>query len=175
MKRLYLMRHAHCPHAYDLADIQRPLSDQGRTQAHFIGQYCRKNTLIPSIILCSNALRTRQTLEALTQAADLQPEILYSEELYHGGAGEHMHKLQTLDDRHDSALLIGHNPVIPALIAFLTNEDQSPRALYDGLIGLYAPATLTQLHCPIDSWSALSPYANALVTVTQPESGESAE
>ncbi|MBG78543.1 MAG: hypothetical protein CL570_05895 [Alphaproteobacteria bacterium] len=172
MKTLYLMRHAHCPVAYDLRDSQRPLSVKGHAQAKFIGAFMAQNGHAPSEVLCSTAVRVQETLASLRQTADLhlqQGSIHAKDILYNGSTGDYLHALQSLPDTCNSAMLIGHNPVIPALVTFLCDEDKSVPALYQSLISYYTPATLTQLTCPIDHWKDLAPYKNALTTVTQPK------
>lgn len=171
-KTLYLMRHAHCPSAPDLPDKQRPLSTTGHDQATFIGRLCAAHGYRPSVILCSSAVRTRETLAGVSAAAQFetpQTDIHYSDALYSGTTGTYLELLQTLPNHHSSAMLIGHNPIIPALVTCLANEKQSDDALYKSLISYYMPATLTQIECPIENWADLSPYKNALLTVNQPE------
>ena len=172
MKTVYLMRHAHCPPAYNLRDSQRPLSEKGHTQAHFIGAFMAQHQHAPDTVLCSTAVRAQETLSSLEKGADLTipAQQRHTQDiLYNGSTGDYMYALQSLPPSCNSAILIGHNPVIPALVTFLCDEDTSIPALYQSLISYYTPATLTQLTCPIDDWKNLSPYKNALTTVTPPE------
>ena len=53
------------------------LSDKGIEQAHLVGEQFRKNNFNPSFIGISDALRTRQTFEIISQYFDKLPIILY--------------------------------------------------------------------------------------------------
>ena len=63
MKRLLLLRHAKSSwHDPALTDFERPLNRRGRAAARAIGDYLVRNDLLPDLVLCSAAQRTRETL-----------------------------------------------------------------------------------------------------------------
>ena len=67
MRRLILLRHAKSSWDYaDLADVDRPLSERGRTAARAMGSYLRAHPIRPDLVLCSPAARTRETLALVT-------------------------------------------------------------------------------------------------------------
>ena len=64
MLTLSLLRHAH-PDRNDLSfkDFDRPLSSRGIAAAPRMGAYIAKQSLSPDHVLCSPAVRARQTLD----------------------------------------------------------------------------------------------------------------
>lgn len=73
MLRLILVRHAKS--GWDdpgLDDHDRPLAPRGRRAAGWLGTALRDGGFLPETILCSSALRTRQTLDGTgVEAPDL--------------------------------------------------------------------------------------------------------
>ena len=63
LKELVLMRHAHAaaPMGWQ-ADAERPLSPTGRAEAFAAGTWLRDTCEPPDAVLCSPAVRTRETL-----------------------------------------------------------------------------------------------------------------
>jgi phosphohistidine phosphatase len=116
MKReVILLRHAHAegPNPGQ-SDADRPLSARGVDEAKAAGRWLRGQTVLPALVLCSPALRARQTLQhALGDvAATSEPRI------YEASAGE---LIALIDDHVDAArlLLVGHNPGFETLVALL--------------------------------------------------------
>src|SRR5258708_5881164 len=105
-KALILLRHAHAETAKpDQDDMHRVLSPRGVTEAEGAGAWLKTHPTLPARILCSPAVRARQTLQhALGQVeATIEPRI------YEANAGD----LVNLIDEHaevDHLLLVGHNP-----------------------------------------------------------------
>jgi phosphohistidine phosphatase len=63
MKTLHLLRHAKSSWKDPaLDDHERPLSKRGRETAKMIGAYLRREKIRPDMVVCSTAVRTRQTL-----------------------------------------------------------------------------------------------------------------
>lgn len=66
MKRLILMRHAKSDWSErDTNDHDRTLNQRGQESASAMGDWLRQNKLQPDHILCSDAARTRETLQRL--------------------------------------------------------------------------------------------------------------
>ncbi|MBS0438504.1 MAG: histidine phosphatase family protein [Proteobacteria bacterium] len=116
MKReIVLLRHAHAENtAPGQSDSERALTLRGVAEARAAGHWLREQGAMPARVLCSPALRARQTLEhALGDvAAQIEPRI------YAATAGD----LDTLIDEHADAqrlLLVGHNPGFETFVALL--------------------------------------------------------
>ena len=62
MKSLLILRHAEAtPVIPELSDVHRPLAECGRTQARDLGMWLRDRAIAPDRILCSAAVRARET------------------------------------------------------------------------------------------------------------------
>src|SRR6185436_6244171 len=87
MKTLYLLRHAKSSWKDDsLLDIERPLNKRGRKAAETVGRFLRKKRIIPDLVLCSTAVRARETTEIVLAAAGRSPDIHFDERIYEAGA-----------------------------------------------------------------------------------------
>lgn len=121
MKKLYLLRHAMSRRGIRLlSDYDSPLNARGRSQAEAMGRYFQENAFEIDKILCSGALRTRQTLDILLESYDYQGKIEYKDEIY--ASSVLTLKMLIRQEDVDSLLLIGHNPAIETLAGDLTGE-----------------------------------------------------
>ena len=67
-KKLFLMRHAKSDWAdSSLSDMERPLNARGRASAPLMARWIQSHRSIPDVVLCSTAIRTRQTLGLLIE------------------------------------------------------------------------------------------------------------
>lgn len=119
MKTLYLIRHAHAePEGPQLADRDRPLSLRGQRDAAAMGLRLAAAGRVPERLLCSPALRTRQTAQALTEALGLAPGALVVDEgLYASSPEELLAAAGKTDADLDSVAVVGHNPECSELLA----------------------------------------------------------
>ena len=80
--RLWLLRHAKSSWDDDrLADVDRPLAPRGERAAAAMATYIDGAAIRPDLVLCSPAIRARQTLERV-QASLGEPDIVIDPELY---------------------------------------------------------------------------------------------
>lgn len=111
MKRLILMRHADAqPEAFCKNDRERPLSLQGLQEIELIRTKLQPQVSHLSLVLCSNAKRSRQTLEGIRSIFPPRVEIIYDDRLYHAPPVKMTECLQEIKADHKTILLIGHNP-----------------------------------------------------------------
>lgn len=117
---LYLLRHAKSSWADDsLSDRDRPLAPRGRRAAQRLARYFREHAIAPTVVLCSPALRTRQTLKLIEPGLAGRTEVMVEDELYGADAEQLLLRLRRLPGDVDSALVIGHNPGIQDLAVLL--------------------------------------------------------
>ena len=110
MHQLHLLRHAKSSWNDDADDHERPLNKRGREAARLIGASLPRAIGALDLVLCSSALRTRETAElALAEFAE-SPRILYEDALYLADSDSLIQRLRQLDEGIDSVLVIGHNP-----------------------------------------------------------------
>jgi phosphohistidine phosphatase len=120
VRTLILLRHAKAadPDAYP-TDIERPLSPRGRRDAAAAGSWLRGERLFPDAALCSTAVRTRETLQALP--LDDVP-VLYEHRIYLGSAHDTLELIQQTDADVSTLLVIGHNPTLSVLSDLLAPD-----------------------------------------------------
>lgn len=132
-----LMRHAEAvAAAKTVKDFDRPLSEKGLLEAKEIGEILIHQNFRPSTVLCSPALRTRQTLGALHLDSNIKPEFVKL--LYHGSGKDYVSVIISALPKSLPLLIIGHNPSISTAINKLCNstEIELPRPLILGTANL---------------------------------------
>jgi phosphohistidine phosphatase len=125
--RLVLMRHAKSDwFSGDDDDFSRPLSDRGLRDARQMARWLNDGGYLASAIWCSPARRTRQTLELVADTAgvDLGARTEWTDELYHASAAT-LRSLLRRAGRGPSLLVLGHNPGLEELLAFLVDDQHS--------------------------------------------------
>lgn len=81
--RLILMRHAKSDWANEgLSDHDRPLNDRGKRDAPRIADWLGENRLVPDLILCSSAARTRETCALMLSQWESPSKVHFSKRLY---------------------------------------------------------------------------------------------
>ena len=127
-KMLFLLRHADAGRGgAGLGDQDRPLSARGKREAATIGGFLESRQERLDRVLCSGALRARQTLAALAAVIGSAAETDISDALY---LAEPMIILRAVREVPESALgvlVIAHNPGIAALAEWLVGS-ADPRA-----------------------------------------------
>jgi phosphohistidine phosphatase len=161
LKTLYIFRHAKAAPEDREGDAERPLTKRGQKAAAAMGEYLAKLEPAPQLVLCSTALRTRETLAEVLPALDRAPQLLFEEPLYLASATRLLDRLRRLPEPVESVLLIGHNPGLHQLAAALASE---PGALAESL----PTAALAVLRVS-GRWSALRPHQAKLVDFQTPK------
>jgi phosphohistidine phosphatase len=119
VKRLVLLRHAKS--AWDdpaLRDRDRPLAPRGRKAAKRVGRWAKKNEIRPQLVVCSSAVRARQTLERVLPGLG-EPAVWIEVTLYAASAETLLARVRALPDEVDEAMLVGHNPGLQDLALLL--------------------------------------------------------
>jgi phosphohistidine phosphatase len=118
-RTLVVVRHAKSDWQHDLVDEDRPLAPRGRREAPLIGPWVADQVGEVGLVVCSTAVRARQTLALSGLAAG---EVRHDERVYAATYRELMSVLDELSDEVATAALIGHNPGLSDLVRVLTNE-----------------------------------------------------
>jgi len=122
---LLLLRHAHAEEAQGRADIDRPLSAGGRTQALDAAQVIALAKLACDAVISSPALRARETAVIVAAQLDLADDIQFEPALYPGSPGAVLGALRHCADSISTLLVVGHNPGLSEL-AQNFNGDAAP-------------------------------------------------
>ena len=167
MKTLYLLRHAKSDWGDpSLDDCDRPLAARGERAAAVMGVHFAQQGYHPSLVLCSSARRTRQTLESLLPHLPGDPEVLFEEGIYLASRGQLLARVQEIDDGQPRVLLIGHNPGIADLARNLAGSGER-----DALRRLARFPTAASAVCEFDleRWRDLAPESGRLVAYAAPK------
>jgi phosphohistidine phosphatase len=120
MPTLYLLRHAKSDWSDpSLADRDRPLAGRGRRAAAAMAEHVRSAKVLPALVLCSPAKRTRQTVEAVLPDAAVE----YEDDLYGADVDELISRLRRLPSSVASAMVVAHNPGLHELVERLTGVE----------------------------------------------------
>jgi len=167
MHHLHLLRHAKSDQDAGVEDHERPLSRSGRETARRVGEGLPAALGTLDLVLCSTALRTRQTAALALSGFAVPPPILYEDALYLAGSAALLRRLRRLAEDAGTVLLIGHNPGLRELAITLASPD-SPRhrALASGKFPTSARASLA-IQSP---WATLDRTRHKLVAYVTPKS-----
>lgn len=143
-RTLLLLRHATAERSHPGGhDADRRLSALGRTEAAGVGAFLRGSGLQVDHVLCSPAVRTRETLEQLALGSGTEtPVVDLVPRLYAAGPEELVELLSGLTAT--TVLVVGHAPAVPEAVALLAGPGSSPGA-GAAIASRYPPGTLTHL------------------------------
>jgi len=149
MKKLLLLRHALPEQSSESGeDIDRELSEQGHAQAKTLGKTMRDNNNVPDFVLCSDAMRTRKTLEGLG-FDNVRTEFL--NDLYLPSARNILDAIHDIiDDTNETILIVTH---YPGVLEFAYKMSGAITKFTRG----YPECALTIFDCDVTSWSDLRP------------------
>ena len=129
--KLALMRHAKS--AWDDAEItdkDRPLNERGRRDAPVIAEFLTSADYSPMTVLCSSAVRTRETLERMLDRFQSTPEIHFLDDLYLASPSDMADLISdaVTNARPSPILILGHNPGMHDLAIRLSDIEKSDEA-----------------------------------------------
>ena len=152
MRSLHLLRHAKSSWKEDVGDRERRLNRRGREAARRVARRLPATVGVLDLVLCSSAVRTRETMELVLADYKSPPRSMIEDELYAASAETLLDRLRRLDDDSRNVLLVGHNPGLHELAVKLAGPS-SPglRALASGKFPTAARASFGLS----DRWSAL--------------------
>ncbi|HKY24286.1 MAG TPA: histidine phosphatase family protein [Gaiella sp.] len=164
MKRLLLLRHAKS--SWDdaaLRDRDRPLAPRGRKAAKRMGRWAEKNRIRPQLVLCSSAVRARETLQRMLPCLG-EPDVWVEVTLYAAAAETLLARVQALPDDVDEAMLVGHNPGVEDLALLLaqpgSNRDRARVKVPTG--------ALLELEADVTRWRDMDPGKARLIRFVVP-------
>lgn len=123
MVTLSLFRHAKSEWDTSAAsDFERPLAPRGEQAAPLMGRYISTEGLVPDIVLCSPAVRARQTLDLARTGWTDTPEFRFEDKLYHASPERIISLLSALPGTVIHAMVVGHNPGMYTLANSLAKQ-----------------------------------------------------
>lgn len=130
-RRLILLRHAKTlwERNMDIPDHDRVLSTKGKEEARLVGSELVSRAWLPDAVLCSDAVRTVQTLRLLNvPEKDGQADTMCMESLYYAVTGEEMAVAvdNALGEKGfvdcSTLMVVCHNPGCEELVEQLTGH-----------------------------------------------------
>jgi phosphohistidine phosphatase len=155
MLTLSLLRHAKS--SWDdaaLDDFDRPLARRGEAAAPRMGAFMAEQGLAPELILCSPAVRARQTLDLVLPHLAGGPTVDYEENFYLAAPSVLLARLHKVDAGIGHVLIIGHDPGIQALALELSG-DGDPRLLH-ALAAKFPTAGLAVIRFKGRAWAKIA-------------------
>ncbi len=118
--QVHLLRHAKTmKHSPTGKDFDRELLPRGYEQIEALKEFFKEHPIAPRHILCSSAVRTKQTFAQL-QTLWPQAQILFKDELYLANRQEILSAICALSS-HEDILLVGHNEGLSELAIYFTD------------------------------------------------------
>lgn len=169
MKRLSLLRHAKSSWGdARQRDIDRPLNTRGRNAAPIMGAFMAKRALLPDLVLCSTAVRTRETLTLLLPRFQPEPAIEFREDFYLADPGVMLGAVQNASARYDHILIIAHNPGLEMLAMRLSDPRNSDQAALARIAEKFPTAALASFTGQ-KRWTGFKKGASALDVFATPK------
>lgn len=132
LKRLIILRHAKAAWPRDVEDHDRPLATRGHRDAPHAGIWLREAGLIPDAVICSDALRTRQTCTwVCSELGEKAPTPYLEERLYHAGPSEALSVINETGNQTRTLLVIGHMPWVQELGMRIASVDSEESAVME--------------------------------------------
>jgi phosphohistidine phosphatase len=152
---LLMLRHADAEAARPgHRDLQRRLTDRGLAQAAAAGRWLGEHYRVDAV-LCSPAVRTRETLAELGVGAPAE----FPEWLYNAGGEEILSGIRRFDPSVGTALVVGHAPGVPAVVYDLTDPENSDPAAVATVESRFPTSTVAVLRVDEElaelTWAAL--------------------
>ena len=135
-------------------DIDRRLTAAGEEQARAVGTFLREQGLTIDCVICSSAVRARQTLELLDLPPLAADHVDVSEAYYNAGSDSLIEAVRTLPAGCDTALVVGHAPGLPGVAYELVDSDSSDPSAWAAIEHRFPAAGLARLEWDGD-WNDL--------------------
>ncbi len=159
MKTLLVLRHAKSNwENTDVSDFDRSLNTRGIETAPKVGLNLKKKKLQIDLILSSPAKRAKQTAILVKETAEINAQIKYEEKIYEASSLRLSQIIAKIDDKHETVLLVGHNPGIEDLVRLLSGE-----------IKAFPTAALAKITLKIKKWSDISKNCGELDFLMTPK------
>ena len=150
-----------------VADHDRPLEERGHRDAPAAGRWLVEHGVLPDFILCSSALRTRQTCTwVCSELGDKAPTPKLEGGLYAASALRMLSVVNQVPDTVTTLMLISHLPGVQDLAMHLASRDSEHDAYMDAATR-YPTNALTVLETE-KTWAELDGQDARITSFTVP-------
>lgn len=157
-RTLILLRHAKSDYPSGVADQDRPLAKRGIREAGLAGDWLRCHAPAIDQVLCSTAMRTRNTLER----TGISAPVRYVEELYDAMPGTVIATINTVGADVETLLVIGHEPAMSSVALGLAGAADTDTAVAQQISEKFPTSGIAVLRVS-GSWADVEPQSAALV------------
>lgn len=163
--QLAILRHAKSDWAAGVSDRDRPLNHRGEQDAPRIGRWLQSIDWKPECILASPAERARQTIQAVTQEAALDKDLIdWREDLYLAPLESLLRMVRKLPADSNTTMLVGHNPGLEELVAYLSASP--PEMTDNGKLFTTANLAIIEFERP---WKQIKAHSGILLHLIRPK------
>lgn len=169
---LHIMRHAKSDWSgAGLTDKERPLNERGLEAAARMGDWMQRKDIIPDIVLCSSAIRTQQTLDAIVSAGVRARHQVILDDLYLASTRTAIQLIKQHGGTNQSIMLVGHNPTSHELAAGLayTNPAKADPLLLSRLANRFPTGALASFEVDANIWKDCDTLSGRLLRFIRPK------
>jgi phosphohistidine phosphatase len=138
-----------------LKDFDRPLARRGETAAPRMGEFMAAQGIEPELILCSPAVRTRQTLDLVLPYLKSSPTVVYEDGFYLAAASQLLAHVRKVEAKVRHVMVIGHDPGMHGLAVELAGSG-APKQM-QALAAKFPTAGLAVLDFDVEGWPDIGP------------------
>jgi len=171
-RTLWLLRHAKS--SWDrpgLDDRERPLAPRGVRAAALMGAFIETEGIRPDLVVCSSALRTRQTLAAILPTLGPELEVSIEPKVYTFDAEELLQRIRSIPADIGSAMLVGHNPACQELALMVS----AAGARREELERKFPTGAMVEIDLPLATWTDVGVGTGEILRFVTPRELEARE
>ena len=168
MLTLSLLRHAKSSWEQPgLGDHERPLARRGRKAAPKVGAALAGMGLKPDLVLCSGAVRTRETVSlVLPNFPAPRPQVIYDDSIYMATPDTLLMHVRRVGTEHADRLprhmmVVGHNPGLEDLTILLTGSGSDAGMAL--IAEKFPTCAVAIIDFEADNWTEINAGAGRLV------------
>jgi phosphohistidine phosphatase len=168
MLTLSLLRHAKS--SWDnpgAKDFDRPLAKRGESAAPRMGAFMASHGVTPELILCSPAVRARQTLDLVLPLLTGTPTVEYEEAFYLAAPSALLARVRKIGAKVHHVMIVGHDPGMQGLAMDLAGTGDAETLA--SLAGKFPTAGLAVIRFKAREWGKIGPAKGHLELFMTPK------
>jgi phosphohistidine phosphatase len=128
-RHLVLLRHAKSARPHGVPDHERPLAGKGRRNAQAAAEWFVREGPDLDVVLCSDAVRARQTWEIVRTALPRPPPSVHVPLLYGASAEDVLDIVRRAPATARTVMVVGHEPSMSGTALLLSGNGSDVPAL----------------------------------------------
>jgi phosphohistidine phosphatase len=160
-KNLFLVRHAKSDWSVSgQKDFERQLNGRGLNDAPKMGRKLYEMGMKPDLIISSPAVRARLTAELIAEQLKYDTDkIVFNEEIYEASVRSLLKVINSIDDKNQTVIIVGHNPTFTYIAESLTKRE----------IGNIPTCGAVQIEFNLNSWKEVSEGTGTMKSYNYPK------